>query len=42
MKEKKPSTLNSCKKCGYMWAAKKKNPVSCPKCKSYTWDSERK
>ena len=26
-----------CKKCGHEWEQRKRNPVSCPRCKSYTW-----
>jgi len=31
-----------CKKCGYEWKPKKKNPKQCPNCKRYDYNTERK
>lgn len=32
-----------CSKCGHTWTQKTdKKPVSCPRCKSYTWDKNNK
>lgn len=28
----------SCLRCSYKWVAHKKDPVSCPYCKSYKWN----
>jgi predicted Zn-ribbon and HTH transcriptional regulator len=33
---------NKCKRCGYEWKSMVKKPKSCPKCKSYFWDRERR
>lgn len=27
-----------CKKCGWKWEARKKDPAQCPRCKRYDWD----
>jgi predicted Zn-ribbon and HTH transcriptional regulator len=29
---------NKCKKCGYEWNGWKKDPKSCPECKSREWN----
>jgi len=29
--------INNCRKCNYSWSGWKKNPKTCPACKSYTW-----
>ena len=34
--------MNKCKKCGYKWDSKLDKPISCPKCKSYSWDEDYK
>ena len=31
-----------CLRCGYKWESKKKNPKSCPRCKSYLHNVERR
>ena len=31
-----------CVKCGYEWIAKADKPKSCPRCKRYDWDKEKK
>jgi len=31
-----------CLRCGYVWVSTKDNPKSCPFCKSYQWNEERK
>lgn len=30
--------MNQCKRCGYNWTSRTKNPKCCPKCKSYFFD----
>lgn len=32
----------TCLKCGHKWESRIDNPVCCPRCKSYTWNKERK
>jgi len=34
--------MKKCKKCGHEWKAKIEKPKSCPACKSYTWNKEKK
>jgi len=31
-----------CKRCGHQWASKQRHPRICPKCKSASWDIEKK
>lgn len=31
-----------CKRCGYQWKSELKRPKTCPRCKSYFWDEEKK
>jgi len=33
---------HKCLRCGYNWPSRLKRPKTCPKCKSYYWDQERK
>jgi predicted Zn-ribbon and HTH transcriptional regulator len=32
----------TCLKCGHKWESRIKHPQCCPRCKSYTWNKERK
>jgi len=32
-----PFHKHECKKCGWVWWSRLKDPVSCPKCKRYDW-----
>ncbi|MEO0282245.1 MAG: hypothetical protein ABIN05_07875 [candidate division WOR-3 bacterium] len=34
--------IHKCLRCEYTWESLLKRPKTCPKCKSYTWDEERK
>lgn len=31
-----------CRKCGYRWISRVKNPKACTRCKSYAWNEEYK
>ena len=31
-----------CKRCDYNWTSQSKRPISCPRCKSYSWSEIRK
>ena len=31
-----------CKRCGYEWNPRKEDVRQCPKCKSASWDKEKK
>jgi len=31
-----------CKRCGHKWNPRADNPTTCPKCKSYKWNEEKK
>lgn len=32
---------NTCLRCGHKWKSKVKKPVSCPRCKSYSWNLKK-
>ena len=36
--------MNTCKRCGHTWRPREPGvrPKTCPKCKSYVWDQDRK
>ena len=34
--------MNKCKQCGYRWESRKDKPISCPNCKRYDWDNDKK
>ena len=34
-------TMLRCLRCGHQWQPRTPNPESCPKCKSYEWDSPK-
>jgi predicted Zn-ribbon and HTH transcriptional regulator len=36
-----PSKLLKCLRCAYEWTARAKVPRSCPRCKSYEWQTPR-
>ena len=33
--------LHKCKRCGYSWEPRMKDPRQCPHCKTAYWDTER-
>ena len=33
---------HKCKRCKYEWPSNIERPKTCPRCKSYYWDKERK
>ena len=35
-----PETLK-CKRCGYQWEPRKRNPRTCPRCKSHKWNEPK-
>jgi hypothetical protein len=35
------STLRECKRCGYLWTSRVKEPKVCPRCISYKWKTPR-
>lgn len=39
---KKKKCKCTCKKCGYEWMSRVKNPKACPYCKQYDWDRKSK
>lgn len=34
--------IMNCKRCGHDWTPRSESPVSCPRCKSYEWDREKR
>lgn len=30
--------MKECQKCGHKWSPRAKNPVQCPRCKTYKWE----